>query len=337
MNKRFFVYTSLISVVLNVVLILFLTQHFLLPNLSQTDEANMPTEITPVQSALPLPQLSPLQPEHKAWVGHFHPTQVQTLSPQSGPTGQALAPEWHMPPGRYKIGQDTYHFREEGLYRILYQGQQHQRLVYKHDLDALMSALAWSSTQGQADNELFDSERNTLLLNRSLKLSCRNLAYWAQSQLNSLGLKARIIESFTLENWDDFANNHTFIEVFSPQSQNWVLYDLALNTRFGSQASPLSFQMLYQQLQKDVFPEFYVLAQDGISSPEHPGAFWLDAVLNHAPLQKKWYIRVMQAPMIYADQQWLYFSEKLSALHSQTENYKQLTETKFWEHMQAPP
>lgn len=206
-------------------------------------------------------------------------------------------------PGIYEIFERTYHLKSEGLYRFLNpEISNAQRIVYKNDIDALLSSIAWIASHGNADNGKSFKELNNKALHSKLFLTCGHISSWALNLLNNQNILARRVSGLTLEKWNSYDNGHVMIEVYRESLNKWVLYDLNKGVYFTKNDTLLSlieFVNLIETQKYEIVP-FSQNAKSDISNfksrkTNYDYAFFVEKI--NANL-KEWYKRVMQVPLI---------------------------------------
>jgi Divergent InlB B-repeat domain len=139
-------------------------------------------------------------------------------------------------PGTYSYHGFIYNMNTEGLYRFItsqYSDQQ-ERIVYKNNLDALLSGMSWIATPGTTDLGLSEPEKTIKAMTSKLSIYCSGVSTWAIWVLQG---KAQCREL-------DINNsrvNHTAFEVFRTDYNKWCYYDLNFNASFTINNIPLSF------------------------------------------------------------------------------------------------
>lgn len=210
-----------------------------------------------------------------------------------------------IPPGEYRFRGQAFTLEKEGLYRFLEVGEeQQQRIVYREDLDALLSGIAWIVSHGNSDHgkshEALAQEART----RKLFLTCGPVSAWSISILTDHGVKARSATSLTLGHWNTYDNGHAMMEVYREDFCKWVLYDVDGNCFFTWRETPLSLVEFAYAVMRDYPYEAKSLANDirlDVSNFKGDGgepdyAFFSE---RYIAASRQWYRRIVQVPMLH--------------------------------------
>ena len=207
-----------------------------------------------------------------------------------------------VPSGFYTFENKVYKLDQPGLYRFSYfykAGQQsatQQRIVFDGDVQALLSAIAWLSAQGEKDNPLTLEELEKKALSEKINVTCSVISRLGQKILSKVNIKSRLIETFTLDDWNGYDDGHVMLEVFLPNKKKWVLYDLTAKNYFKSNGLLLSAAGLFQRVKKGDF-DLVSIANTGMSN-FGKFDFYMEEIFN-AP--KKWYKHIYQVVVIGRD------------------------------------
>lgn len=241
-------------------------------------------------------------------------------------------------PGSYNYLNQTYNLEHEGLYRFNYPGlTNEQRIVYTENLDVLLSSIAWIYSHGTADNSLSNEMINSKALNYKIFATCSKISKWVEDLLQKEGYKTRVISTITLDVWGKFGDRHTMIEVFHPNYQKWVLYDLDNNTYFEKNNIPLSAVEFANLVPTNDYSIKY-LANDSkidISNfsnhiPGYDYAFWAESVYANEETLRHWYQRVIQVVSIHEENKLFFFDERdIVRIQSYSQKYKHINEEEF--------
>ncbi len=227
-----------------------------------------------------------------------------------------LPDELVIAPGIYRVWGKSYDATDEGLYRFVNPGRgNRQRIVYKKDIDALLSGIAWIACHGTADDGLTRRELRKKALTGKLSLTCGPLCKFAHSLLDRAGAKSRIVSCLTLDEWNSYDNGHTLIEVFRKKWGKYIVYDLDNNAYFlrPGDETPLSLLELAMAVSAKNYPVVVALANDtrlDIGSFRSAGGF--DQAFLGERIQADlgaWYQRVMQVPLIKDGTHYYFFNK----------------------------
>jgi hypothetical protein len=210
-----------------------------------------------------------------------------------------------IPPGQYDFYNYSYDLNREGLYRFSLVGiENQQRIVYKNDIDAILSGISWISSHGNSDNNLTDEELTRKATTTKLYIECGRLSLWAQDFLNINGIKSRIVASKTMDAMNTYDNGHVLIEIYRDDYNKWILYDLDNNAFFKFNNTPLSFMQFVEIIKNNLDYEIVYISSDShydISNFKE-GNYNYDLLIEKLSTDKslkQWYKRVLQKPTVY--------------------------------------
>ncbi len=252
------------------------------------------------------PLSQPASPDDNSpLVYHLLMDQVSEVSSGKELQMEEIPDQLIIPPGNYNFLGKAYALEQEGLYRFLLPGKFNaQRIVFREDLDALLSAIAWIVTHGNSDDGLPGPELTEKALHSKLFLTCGDISKWAHHLLSGLGLPARPVAGITLEDWNDYDNSHLLIEVWRNRWSKWVLYDLDNNAWFVPEGDSIPYSLI--EFSRAVAQNnFRVirLASDTrldvsnfVSDDGYSYGFFAEQVNTNL---RDWYRRVMQLPLVF--------------------------------------
>lgn len=247
--------------------------------------------------------------------------------------GNPLPEELMIKPGLYQIYGQNYDLSKQGLYRFLNPTKENeQRIVYQDDLPALMSAIAWITSHGLADKNKTSQELLEKAKTDKLSINCGAVALFV---LENLKVKARIVTTLTLAEWNSYDTGHTMVEVFD--KGRWQVYDLDNNVRFLKEGQPLNFLEFVSVVQTDDY-QIEKIADDAdysVEGSEKAGydySFYFEAIFSSEATLRKWYQRVIQVPLI-GEYPTYYFFDEVNRLRieSYASNYKFMPRDEFME------
>jgi hypothetical protein len=209
-----------------------------------------------------------------------------------------------VPSGFYTFENKVYKLDQPGLYRFYYfdnskagnQSVTQQRIVFDGDVQALLSAIAWLSAQGERDNSLALEELEKKALSDKINVTCSRISKLGQKILSRVKIKSRLIQTYTLDDWNGYDDSHMMLEVFLPNKKKWVLYDLTAKSYFKSNGLLLSAVDLFHRVQKGDF-DLVSIANTGMSN-FGKFDFLMEEIFN---TPKKWYKHIYQTVMIRGD------------------------------------
>ena len=246
--------------------------------------------------------------EDQPFVYHAHLDKIEFVSAAAGPAETpGLPSSLVIAPGRYAFAGKTYVLRKPGLYRFCRPLKEiQQRIVYDvngGDAEALLSALAWTASHGNADNPKSNEELTQKATTAKLFITCGRISAWAVHILMRQDIQARPVSTLTLDEWNSYDNGHSMIEVYRDDLKKWILYDLDENVCFVHNATPLS---LVEMVDRSATGDYEVktLAADtmlDVSNFKTNGgydlAFFMEAIQTSDGC-RWWYKRAMQVPII---------------------------------------
>lgn len=241
---------------------------------------------------------------------------VVQISPMNDPGNSEILPEGLVvKPGFYNFNGQVYDLNNEGLYRFFVPLQtSQQRIVYKSDIDSLLSSLSWIVTHGNTDDTKSLEELTAKAKQSKLVLTCGSNIKWSQNIFQSLRLKSRMVMGLTLDKWNNYDNGHTLVEVYRPEYKKWIVYDLDSNRKFTKNGRPLSLLELVENVKKQDYELEKIsdsVRVDVDSFTDHAngynyGLLWETITSNKASL-KRWYQRVLQSILIANPSGYFYF------------------------------
>lgn len=209
-------------------------------------------------------------------------------------------------PGTYTTGGLNFPCLTEGLYRFWdpVAATSLQRIVYSSDVHALMSAIAWISVNGRADEALTVSAKTNKAVTSKLSMLCGKTCEWAKALCDSLGMQTRIVNCLTAGTPSGYYDGHVMLEV--KVGGVWRLYDLANDATFGTllplkDALPLTSGITTAPLATDTYGiEAAVASQFDVT-------MWQEMTMR-TPAQKRAEMeRVLQIPGITHSDALTYF------------------------------
>jgi hypothetical protein len=242
---------------------------------------------------------------------HLRMAKVRSLKPVQVQGAPPLPSSLVIPPGRYQVHGQTYSLEKEGLCRFLLPTRENQqRIVFKNDVPALISALCWMVSHGYRDNDKGYAELVRSAKRGKLILTCHAVCVFAKELLTRHGIEARIVNGMTLCESNGYNDGHVLLEVLSGKA--WTLWDIDMHSAFRKGNRRLSLI--------DVLPLIgrgdYQLEPLALSIPLAVGWFerggyaydlWMETLLCSEKAQRSFYQRVLMAAGI--EGHWLSASE----------------------------
>ncbi len=280
----------------------------------------------------------PYYPDGPVVAYHAYMTDVKRIVGETAPEDCPPLPDsLIIPPGEYQFRGQPFALQEEGLYRFLEVGEeQQQRIVYRTDLHALLSGIAWIVSHGNSDHgnshEVLAEQAKT----RKLFLTCGPVSGWTIGVLSDHGIRARSATSLTLDRWNTYDNGHAMIEVYREDLGKWVLYDVDGNCFFTWQGTLLSIVEFAYAAMGDYQYEINKLANDTrLDVSNFKGkdgaadyAFFCER-MNAAVRQ--WYRRIVQVPMLHDTKigRCFFDAENRQRIESYSKSFKYVEKSEF--------
>ena len=184
-------------------------------------------------------------------------TSVIPIQPDETPAAgtPALPDSLIIPPGKYMYAGYQYDFSKEGLYRLMISSDQQERIVFRKNIDAVLSGISWIATGGTNDLGLSEAQKTIKAKTEKLSIYCSGVSSWANYLLSNLGINSRVISFVGTE-------SHDVIEVRRDDYQRWVVYDLNSNAYFSYNNTPLSFGEIVSAITNGSGYDVQLLAND---------------------------------------------------------------------------
>ncbi|MEK7142595.1 MAG: transglutaminase domain-containing protein [Patescibacteria group bacterium] len=262
---------------------------------------------------------------------YFRGTEIQEIISSEGNQGEPLPDELIISPGSYRVYGQNYNLDKEGLYRFLDPpNSNQQRIVYKDNIPGLMSAISWIASHGLADKGKTSQELLEKAKTEKLSINCGDVALFV---LKNLNIKARIVTTLTLEEWNSYDTGHTMLEVFD--DSRWQVYDLDNNVRLLADGQPLNFLEFAERASSGDY-QIEKIADDadyavrGSNKAGYDYSFYFEAILSNEETLRKWYQKVIQVPLIGEYPTYYFFDkENRERIESYASNYKFMPRDEF--------
>ena len=228
-------------------------------------------------------------------------TQTELLVPSSDNVRAAELPcDLVVSPGFYAFHGKIFDLRRDGLYRFMHIPiENQQRIVLGGELHAFMSALAWISVHGSGDDARPFEDLEHLATQRKLSLTCGTLSNFASSLLGRIGVRARVVFTFSDGPYSGFDDSHMMIEVFRPDLHNWVIYDIDNDVSFAQDGAPHSLREFVSAVKSGAKYEIEPLASGSNldtsrfeTSNGYSFVFYGELILSSENALRAWYERV---------------------------------------------
>lgn len=208
--------------------------------------------------------------------------------------------------GVYTFEGRAYGLDEEGLFRFVdYWGDVQQRVVFRNDVEAFVSAISWATVHGLRDVYFHKIDWKAQLKIRKLSLACWNVSLLTKKLLAEQGIKARIVSAFTQEAPNNFDDGHALIEVYRKDLRKWVAYDLDNNVIPTAGGERLSALQILDRIRTGQSIDFETLSSDPLYDASDlnfagfDASFYADRMASGTGAIRDFYDRVFQAIVIY--------------------------------------
>lgn len=249
---------------------------------------------------------------------------------------QSLPNDLLIPPGNYTFEGRVYEMEDEGLYRFLAPEQRtEQRVVWDGDVATLLSAVAWIYTHGHEDDGKDVETINDKATREKIRATCGAISTWIGSLLGEVDVESRVVTTLTLEEWNEYNNGHTMIEVWHEEDDAWVVYDLDNNVYFTRDGAPLSFLGFVEAVNESDYEWVTVASDTRLSVPFKGGSgfdytFYGEYTRGEPEKREEWYARVIQVPLIERDgDYWFYDEENRERIEGYSARYKYAPEDEW--------
>lgn len=233
-------------------------------------------------------------------------TIVREILPRAGKAVN-LPHKLVIPPGIYQVHGKTYALKREGLYRFLFPGRNdnQQRIVYRNNVMALLSAIAWLQTHGNRDKGKDFQKLKQQALTEKLILTCGSICDFACRLLAELGVPCRRVCVLTLQKFNGYDDSHALIEVRI--QGRWVLVDLDMKRCFRYRGQRLSLietvrQVRHNQYALESLSSSALFSVCCFKKSNQEGVYdyglWMETMLHNPKCLRQWYRRILMAPII---------------------------------------
>lgn len=94
----------------------------------------------------------------------------------------------------------------------------------------IIKYLSENHVHGPLDDHISYEIANETIKQRPLEMTCGAFSYYMLRKLTEMDIKCRFILTMTWDDWNDYNNGHSMIEVW--ENNRWVLYDCDLKNIF---------------------------------------------------------------------------------------------------------
>lgn len=235
----------------------------------------------------------------------FYKGGTEQLPPVQMSATVAWAPQLVFQPGYFAYNAPVYDMRQPGLYCFSHYrtaaepwANRTHTVVHGGDPVALLSAAAWLSVFGDADNGLTPAQLSVKARTAHLQLLCGPLHKWAKDELlTPNGVSSRMVYFLTMEEPDNICDGHQTLEVVIGGSR--ALVDLSNNALITNGAGArLSANDAVPAIAADDFG-YEVLATDGYAmegaSDGFDATLYAASHLSSDSARRAWHRRIFQA------------------------------------------
>ena len=235
-------------------------------------------------------------------VFHLLRKKGREILPEKENAGKELPQTLVIPPGLYRFYGHAYALKKEGLYRFMFPSREdQQRIVYRKDIEALVSALCWINTHGVRDDQKSFDQLLQEALTGKLILTCGPLHNFACQFMKRLGIRCRIVSPKTLEKLNNYNDGHVQMEI--DLDGRWILFDLSQRALFRFRGKRLSMlELVYHVRQKNAYQKEILAQSVPIAIPNvqngYDYGFWAETVSSNPEMAIKILHRVLMIPVI---------------------------------------
>jgi hypothetical protein len=258
---------------------------------------------------------------------HLFNRSVTRVAPSAGKAAN-LPRRLVIPPGRYRVHGKVYDLKVEGLYRLIDPMRDNQqRIVYRKNPLALISALCWLQTHGNRDDKKEYNELAKQALTSKLIRTCGPACAFAKEVLRRQGIRARTVGVKTLKELNGYDDGHVLLEVLL--GRKWILIDMDLNAVFVRKGKRLSLLELLPWIQRGGYQIERISGSIGLAiGAFHDGGYdyclWAESVFHSEEGLRNWYRRIMMFPTISDETCWFFTTRSSSDCRRAKHLYPQI-------------
>lgn len=226
---------------------------------------------------------------------YFYMGKSETIYSIQEPASENLPKTLVITPGKYRFLDHTFDLTREGLYTFTDGSVKHNRIVYKKDRFAMISAWAWLDTPSAETPSHYANVVIEQALTGNVDLSCGDLANFANAFFKENGITTRVILGLNPKQDSkinrDFGHNMVEVKI----NNRWVLFDIYNNVTFTENGKRLTFWEFYQTVSNNLPYNLERLSGDTSGR-------------NEAEL-RQYYFDVFKAPLISDDKRYQFPSD----------------------------
>ena len=206
-------------------------------------------------------------------------------------------------PGVYRVHGRILRLEQEGLYRFLWLRKDNlQRVVYKQDVTAFVSAMCWIHSHGSRDDKTDYADLVELAKSGKVIMTCGPYCNFTAEFFEKHGVRARAIGTGTMEGRNGANDGHILLEAYV--DGRWILYDVDGHAIYRHQGRHLNLQEAVRQIQED---DYEVEPLSG-SVRKAVGSFceggydfglWMETTICGDRGWRRWRRRVMGVPRMF--------------------------------------
>jgi hypothetical protein len=205
--------------------------------------------------------------------------------------------------GIYSIEDKLFNLQKEGLYRFYALDRiNEQRIIPPKEIVKVLGTISWLWSYGNIDESLDINKLLSIALNKKLCLGCSKLSFFCCSILTKLGYSSRVVACYSADEWDNFDDGHTLIEVCD-ESGKWILYDPSFKCVFKKNNKLLSLLELLHCIRTGT--EYQIQTFGGgeklgvFKSNNYDYNFWIEERMFSEKKLVEWYNHILWIPLIY--------------------------------------
>lgn len=165
--------------------------------------------------------------------------------------------------------------------------------VCASETSSLLKYIASRHIHAPNDDNLSYEEAKKKIRHHKLRMTCGSISQFTEKFLQEHGVQCRFILTLTLDEWNDYNNGHSMVEVY--QHDRWELWDIDQKKYFvfeDQRVDAKTFCSIHYMPYKIV-----KFSLDPIL-PKEDENNWLGMMTATEEKQRTWYARVCQIPMI---------------------------------------
>jgi len=164
------------------------------------------------------------------------------------------------------------------------------------EVSSFLKYIASRHVHSPEDDYLSYEDAKQAMKHRKLRMTCGSISQFTEKYLQEKGFQCRFILTLTLDEWNDYNNGHSMVEVY--QHDRWELWDIDQKRYFefeGIRVDAKMFCALHYIPYK-----IKRFSKDPVFSKEDK-YHWLNILTCTDEKRRQWYARVCQIPMIRED------------------------------------